>query len=129
MVDNFGANQTQWSVTLGDSLSPNQTVTAPNGETRTGVTIVTGGQTQLSSLQSIPSQGFAGWEQQTMIFTANASTEILGFLALGGPSGVPPVGLLDGVSVTATPLPAALFFVAPALAGVFGFSRRKQNKA
>ena len=35
---------------------------------------------------------------------------------------------IDNVSVvgpTATPLPAALLFVAPALAGVFGFSRRK----
>ncbi len=32
-------------------------------------------------------------------------------------------------NVTPTPLPAALFFVAPALAGVFGFSRRKQDKA
>jgi len=29
--------------------------------------------------------------------------------------------------VTSTPLPAALFFVAPALAGVFGFSRRKNG--
>ena len=32
--------------------------------------------------------------------------------------------LVDNVSVV-TPIPAALFFVLPALAGVFGFSRRK----
>ncbi len=33
------------------------------------------------------------------------------------------------LNAAATPLPAAVFFVAPALAGVFGFSRRKAAKA
>ena len=37
-----------------------------------------------------------------------------------------PGDLHDVIPVT-TPLPAAIFFVAPALAGVFGWSRRKNN--
>ena len=36
-------------------------------------------------------------------------------------------GYTDTFKVASTPLPAALFFVAPALAGVFGFSRRKNG--
>ncbi|PZN69255.1 MAG: hypothetical protein DM484_30045 [Candidatus Methylumidiphilus alinenensis] len=80
----------------------------------------------------LTSEGFTGWQQFNLTFTATASSEVLSFLANGGPVGSPPLTLLDGVSltdVTPTPLPAALFFVAPALAGVFGFSRRKQDKA
>ena len=114
-----GANTADWQVTLG------------------------GGAAQYASF-SDPSHGFSGWKQETMTFTATSATELLSFLAQGGPASDPPFLLLDGVHLnpaspnpppppgptpSATPLPAALFFVAPALAGVFGFSRRKQNKA
>ena len=114
-----GANTADWKVTLG------------------------GGAAQYANF-SDPSHGFSGWVQETMTFTATSATELLSFLAQGGPASDPPFLLLDGVSlnptvvtpptpvpppVSSTPLPAALFFVAPALAGVFGFSRRKQNNA
>ena len=35
----------------------------------------------------------------------------------------------NAAAPVATPLPAAIFFVAPALAGLFGFSRRKHSEA
>ena len=95
-----------------------------------------GGSTQETPVLSNQSHGFTGWQQETLTFTATSNSEVLSFLAKGTPDGVPPFVLLDGVSLidvtpppATTPLPAALFFVAPALAGVFGFSRRKQNKA
>jgi hypothetical protein len=42
-----------------------------------------------------------------MDFTADAVTETLNFLSIGTPTGLPPMALLDGVSVTAVPEPAA----------------------
>jgi len=94
-----------------------------------------GTQYQNTDTLNIASLGFSGWNYASLAFVANASSEVLSFLAIG--SGVHPFALLDGVTVnftptstpTSTPIPGAIFFVAPALAGVFGFSRRKQNKA
>jgi len=65
---------------------------------------------------------------QTFTYTASNTSEVLSFLAVGTPAGEPPFSLLAGVTMTPTPIPAAAFFVAPALLGVFGLSRRKQKK-
>ena len=64
----------------------------------------------------------SAWTYYTYTVTGTGS-DTAGFSSLpygGGSYG----NFIDKVSVT-TPLPAALFFVLPALAGVFGFSRRK----
>jgi len=69
-----------------------------------------------------------GWvlESFTTTYTGGPSSITFAskdaYSSLAGPA-------IGGVSVTSTPLPAALFFVAPALAGVFGFSRRKANNS
>ncbi len=105
-----GSTGSDWTVNLGTNASTAQTTT----------------------LLSIASHGFSGWNADTLTFTATSASEVLSFLAGGnGGSSLPPFALLDGVSMTqvTTPLPAALFFVAPALAGVFGFSRRKRSEA
>ena len=87
-----------------------------------------GSETHSTPLLNNANMGWSGWNQASFTYTATAASEVLSFIATGTPSGVPPFAVLGDVSLT-TPLPAALFFVAPALAGVFGFSRRKQNKA
>ena len=47
---------------------------------------------------------FSGWTLANFTFTANASSELLSFLAVGTPAGnLPPFALLDGVSLTAVP--------------------------
>jgi hypothetical protein len=48
----------------------------------------------------------SSWQQETMIFTADASTSTLSFLAKGTPSGKPPFSLLTGVGVNKIPEPA-----------------------
>ncbi|GAB6139308.1 hypothetical protein JCM14076_00370 [Methylosoma difficile] len=75
-----------------------------------------GSDTQYSTLVNLPSHGFSGWVLNTMNFTASSSSQLLSFLAIGTPSGVPPFALIDGVSLeetktTPTPIPgvAALF--------------------
>ena len=104
-----------------------------DGPTTEGWNVSLGSNTQSTGVVSLASHGFSGWQQETFTYTATSSSEVLSFLAYGTPGGQPPFSLLDGVSLTgpttATPLPAALYFVAPALAGVFGFARRRQNKA
>jgi PEP-CTERM motif len=51
------------------------------------------------------SHGFTGWTYQTLDFTADNTSDVLSFLAVGTPNGVPPFSLLDGVSVNAIPEP------------------------
>ena len=65
-------------------------------------------------------------------FTANSTSELLSFLAVGTPSGnVPPFALLDGVSLTAVPEPStwAMMFVGFAGLGYAAFRRRRPAPA
>jgi hypothetical protein len=52
-----------------------------------------------------------------MIFTADAATDVINFLSLGGPDGLPPFVLLDGIVVNPTPEPGSLALM---LGGVLG---------
>ena len=50
---------------------------------------------------------FSGWMLENFTFTANSTSELLSFLAVGAPANnVPPFALLDGVSLTAVPEPS-----------------------
>jgi hypothetical protein len=54
----------------------------------------------------LPSQTFAGWQTENFTFTASSTSELLKFVAEGGPSsGNPPFDLLDGVSITKNTVP------------------------
>ncbi len=98
-----GATTEQWQVSLG------------------------GGTAQISTLMSTPSQSATGWQQVTMSFVASATSEILQFVALGTPSGEPPVCLLGDVSlaVSAVPEPATLALVGAGLLGLLTVRRRR----
>ena len=74
--------------------------------------------------------GFVPWEKQTLSSTATAASEILSFLAQGTPSGVPPVALLDGVTLNApVPEPASLAPIATGLVATIGAARSRRSKA
>jgi hypothetical protein len=97
-----------------------------NGATSESFIVGFGGQTQSTGVVSIASHGFSGWMSETMYFTAQSGTQVLSFLSGSGPSGLPPMALLDGVSV-AVPEPAtwALMIAGFALTGVVGRRRRR----
>jgi len=62
---------------------------------------------QTTGTVSLPEHTFGGWNPLvTQQYTATATSEVLTFLAIGGPtSGQPPFDLLDGVSLTKNTVP------------------------
>ena len=86
-----------------------------------------GSDSQVSTLMNNASHGDVPWMSQSVTFTASAASEVLSFLALGTPSGVPPFVLLDGVDVQAVPEPSTWVLLG---AGAFGLlaSRKLRKK-
>jgi hypothetical protein len=72
-----------------------------NGATTEGFIVSFGGQTQSTAILNDGDHGFTGWQQETMTFTADGTSDLLSFLAVGTPNGEPPFTLLDGVSLNA----------------------------
>ncbi len=68
-------------------------------------------QVQSTSTVSNLDKGFTPWRQQTFVFTADGTSDVLNFLAVGTPSGLPPIVLLDGVGFAAVPEPGSLALV------------------
>ena len=98
-------------------------------QSRTGATteelsVSLGGETHSTAIVSNPSQSFTGWAHQVMTFTATGSSEVLSFLSVGTPTGLPPIATLDGVSLTLVPEPAALGLLGVGLVGLVAVRRR-----
>ena len=71
---------------------------------------------------------FSGWLPVNLTFTANSTSELLSFLAVGTPANnLPPFALLDGVSLTAVPEPStwAMMLVGFGGLGYAAFRRRR----
>jgi hypothetical protein len=88
-----------------------------DGATTEAVQVSFGSQTQTTTTFDNPSHGFSGWMSSTFTFTADNVSDVINFLSLGGPDGLPPFVLLDGISVDPTPEPGSLTL---ALGGLFG---------
>ncbi len=99
-----------------------------SGTTTDQFEVFFGSQSAYSDLMTNPSHGFQPWEQQSLSFTATATSEVLSFLAVGTPNGVPPFTLLDGVSVTAAPEPAYAALIGAGLLALGAVRRRRANR-
>ena len=123
-----------------DGLTPGQDVTVSfwwagaqqsgfSGPTTEQVTVSLGSDSQSTVVLDNVSHGFTGWQQQSFTFTPTSTSEVLSFLAVGTPNGVPPFVLLDGVSLDAsdTPEPGtwALLILGVAGLGASNWLRRK----
>ncbi len=85
--------------------------------------------THTTGTDHIPSQGFSGWHGQTFSFTATSPTEVLSFLAKGTPNGLPPFVVLDGVSMSAAPEPAAWALMIVGMGGLGAVTRMRRKAA
>lgn len=123
-TDRVGDTTEQWDVSLGGD---------PLNHTHDGNII--GGTHQLSDLMHTPSQGFHAWQKQTLRFQVtdpslshgSVTSQVLGFFSVGTPGGLPPVVLLDGVSISAVPEPPSYTLLSIGILGVL-FARAYWKK-
>jgi PEP-CTERM motif len=88
-----------------------------------------GSGSQSTAVVNNASHGFTGWQQETFFFAADGPSDVLSFLAVGTPNGVPPFSLLDGVSVRSVPEPSAILLMGLGLVGVGIIKQRRRAKA
>jgi hypothetical protein len=74
---------------------------------------------------TIPWQGFSGWFNENWIYVPTSATEVLTFLSTG--AGDPPYALLDGISLTAVPEPAAWAMMLVGFAGIGLVTRARRR--
>ena len=89
-----------------------------------------GSQTLDTAVVNVASQGFTGWTQTTLNFTADSPSDVLSFLAVGTPNGVPTFAVLDGVSVNAATVPdtTSTALLAGLTVSAMGFVARRLRK-
>lgn len=102
-----------WQVSFGSSMQNSQlqnangiTLLAPDGSISQSATI-------------------SPWTLQTMTFQATAATELLSFLSVG--TGLPPMVGLDGVSLSAVPVPGAGWLLGSGLMGLIAAGSRAKK--
>lgn len=80
-----------------------------------------------TAILAIGSQGFSGWQTATMLFTATGVSQTLSFLSVGTPEGLPPMAVLDGVSLTAVPEPTTWAMMLVGFGGLGAIIRRRRQ--
>lgn len=95
--------------------------------TTSGWTVTFGSDVVTTGEPSLPGKGFSGWNVFSQTFTAQNSSQILSFLAEGGPVGQPPFVLLDAVSLTPVPEPSTVIMGGLAMLAMGLMSRRKSS--
>ncbi len=81
-----------------------------------------------STLMNNVSQGFVPWTKQTLTIVADATNVTLSFLSVGTPAGQPPVVLLDGITLVATPEPQTFLLVGIGMVAIPLIAQRRRRR-
>lgn len=127
-----GISQTINGLVVGESYNLNFNWAAAQLANRTGATteqlhITFGGQTADTVVLPNVSGGFTGWQNAHFVFTATSTSQTLSFLSIGTPLGLPPIALLDGVSLTAVPEPTTWAMMLLGFGGIGAMIRRRRQ--
>jgi len=74
-----------------------------------------------------PSETFTGWKNGHFQFQATSTSQTLSFLSVGTPFGLPPIAVLDGVSLTAVPEPTTWAMMLLGFGGIGAMIRRRRQ--
>jgi hypothetical protein len=96
------------------------------GTTSEQLLVTLGDESYVTEVLNNDEHGFTGWRQETFTFTPNTTMAVLSFLAVGTPDDVSQFALLDGLSLTTAPEPAAVGFVLVGL-GMIGVGARRRS--
>ena len=99
-----------------------------DGKTTEAWQVTLGNETHSTLVANNNTHGFTGWQKATLSFVVTSATEVLSFLAIGTPAGVPPFSLLDGVSISEIPEPASMTLLGTGLV-LAGLMSRRRNPA
>jgi hypothetical protein len=103
------------------------------GATTDSLQVTFGSASQTTSVLSDVSQGFVSGGLVKMSFVASSTSQLLQFLSIGTPNGLPPIALLDNVTVTdktvhaAVPEPATLAVMLTGIGLTGLMARRRRN--
>ena len=99
-----------------------------SGDTTEQLQVTFGKQTLSTAVVSNPSHSAQGWFVEHFQFTADSASQTLSFLSVGTPTGLPPVALLDGVSLTsAAPEPATWALMMVGIGAIGGLLRSRRR--
>ena len=77
-----------------------------------------------------PSGGFSGWMTVNTNFKATSTSQLLTFLSIGSPAGLPPIAVLDGVSLhSGVPETATWAMMLVGFGGLGAMIRRRRASA
>lgn len=96
------------------------------GNTTEQLAVSFGGQSFNTDVLHVASGGFSGWNTVSFVFTATSANQTLSFLSVGTPNGLPPIALLDNVSLT-VPEPATWAMMLVGFGGIGAMIRRRRQ--
>lgn len=119
-----GISQTINGLTAGDKYTVNFYWASTQELSRTGQTteqfkVSLGSESFLTDVNTIGTHGWSGWAPASFTFTATSASDVLNFLSIGTPGGLPPFALLSDVSmVRDVPEPPVLAMFGGGLLGL-----------